>query len=310
MSGGPALAAASRRDTEAERVLAGIGLAVLAVGCFTVLDTTTKLVVASVPVVMALWFRYAFQAIATTLWVLPRHGLSVLRTRQPGFHLLRGMLLMVTSALAFFSLQFIPIAEFTSIVLLSPLMITLLAGTLLGESVSRLRWALVMGAFAGTLVILRPGGDAFGWTMLLPLALAVTNALFQLLTSKLSQTENPLALQFYTGWTGTLIISCALPFFWQALPSAMLWGQLAFMGLMGTVGHLFLILASQRAPASTLTPYFYVQIGFAMVAGWLVFERVPDAVSLAGIAMIAVCGAAGAWLTVRERRVPVEPAES
>ena len=38
--------------------------------------------------------------------------------------------------------------------------------------------------------------------------------------------------------------------------------------------------------------------------------RVPDRVSLIGISMIAVCGAAGAWLTVRERRVPIEPAES
>ncbi|MEO6895052.1 MAG: EamA/RhaT family transporter, partial [Caldimonas sp.] len=65
-----------------------------------------------------------------------------------------------------------------------------------------------------------------------------------------------------------------------------------------------------RAPASTLTPYLYAQIGFAMLAGWLVYSRLPDAVSLAGMALIAVCGAAGAWLTVRERHQPIEPAES
>jgi hypothetical protein len=33
-----------------------------------------------------------------------------------------------------------------------------------------------------------------------------------------------------------------------------------------------------------------------------VFRHVPDHLSLAGIVMIAGCGAAGAWLTVRERR--------
>ncbi len=82
------------------------------------------------------------------------------------------------------------------------------------------------------------------------------------------------------------------------------------MGLMGTVGHFFLILAYQRAPASTLTPYLYAQIAFAMLGGWLVFSHVPDAVSLFGMALIAVCGAAGAWLTVRERHEPIEPAES
>ena len=49
------------------------------------------------------------------------------------------------------------------------------------------------------------------------------------------------------------------------------------MGFMGTVGHFFLILAYQRAPASTLTPYLYAQIAFAMLGGWLMFSHVPDA---------------------------------
>ena len=97
---------------------------------------------------------------------------------------------------------------------------------------------------------------------------------------------------------------------WTALPSWNWWALLCLMGLMGTVGHFFLILAYHRAPASTLTPYLYAQIAFAMVGGWLVFSHVPDAASLVGMALIAVCGAAGAWLTVRERREPIEPAES
>ncbi len=71
-----------------------------------------------------------------------------------------------------------------------------------------------------------------------------------------------------------------------------------------------MILAYQRAPASTLTPYLYAQIAFAMVGGWLVFSHMPDSWALFGMAMIAVCGAAGAWLTVRENRVVLEPAEA
>jgi len=47
-----------------------------------------------------------------------------------------------------------------------------------------------------------------------------------------------------------------------------------------------------------------------MLTGWFMFAQVPDLTSLVGMALIAVCGAAGAWLTVRERRVPIEPAES
>ncbi len=298
------------RDRTSERILAGIGLVILAVACFATLDTATKVSTATVPILMGLWFRYAFQAVATTVVLLPRYGVEVLRTAHPKFQLLRGALLLVSSTLAFLSLRSMPLAEFTSVVLIAPLVVTLLAAVSLKEEVSPLRWVLVAGGFIGTLVILRPGGTVFSWVILLPLGLVVSNAWFQVLTSRLARTEKPLTMHFYTGWVGTVIATIPLPFVWVSLPSWHSWALLCLMGFMGTVGHFFLILAYQRAPASTLTPYLYAQIGFAMLAGWLVYSRLPDAVSLAGMALIAVCGAAGAWLTVRERHQPIEPAES
>jgi drug/metabolite transporter (DMT)-like permease len=298
------------RDIESERILAGIGMLLVATACFATLDTATKVSSVAVPVMMGVWFRYAFQAVATAAVLLPRHGLSVLRTAHPKFHVLRGALLLSSSVFAFLSLRYMPMAEFTAIVLVVPLVVTLLAATTLKEHVSPLRWSLTAGGFVGTMIVLRPGGDAFSWASLLPLGLVFTNAWFQVLTSKLAQTENPLTMNFYSGWVGTLIASVALPFAWTTLPSWHWWALLCLMGFMGTVGHFILILAFQRAPASTLTPYLYAQIAFAMLGGWLVFSRVPDFISLLGIGLIAVCGAAGAWLTVKERRVPIEPAES
>ena len=289
--------------------LTGIGLAVASVACFAVLDTTTKYISSSVPLLMALWFRYAFQAVVTTAIVLPLRGPAILRTAHPRFHILRGALLLLTSLFAFFSLRYMPVGEFTAIVMITPLVVTLLAATSLAEKVSPLRWALVTGGFVGTMVIIRPGHDAFEWTTLLPVGVVTCNSWFQVLTSKLVKTENPLTMQFYTGWTGTLAASLALPFVWVSLDSWALWANLALMGLMGTLGHFLLILAYQRAPASTLTPYQFCQIGFAMLGGWLVFAHVPDQWSLAGMVMIAVCGAAGAWLAVRESRVAISPAK-
>jgi drug/metabolite transporter (DMT)-like permease len=284
-------------------------MAVAAVACFAALDTTTKYVSLSVPLLMALWFRYAFQAVATTAVVLPLRGLSALRTLHPKFQVLRGLLLLASSLFAFASLRYLPVGEFTAIVMVAPLAITVLAATVLHEQVTPLRWVLVAGGFVGTLIIIRPGGEAFTWASLLPLALVGTNAWFQVLTSKLARTEDPLTMHFYTGWVGALIASLALPFVWTWLANPWLWAGLCFMGFMATVGHFLLILAYQRAPASTLTPYLYAQIAFAMLGGWLVFAHVPDGVSVTGIAMIAFCGAGGAWLTVRESRVMPEPIE-
>ena len=270
--------------------------------CFATLDTTAKLVSASVPLLMGIWFRYCFQALMTTLVVVPRFGVAVLKTQHPRFQILRGLLLLISSFFAFSSLLYLPVADFTAIGSLVPLIITLLAARMLGEQVSKRRWVLVLGGFAGAMLIIRPGGANFIWPMLLPLGAVVTYSWFQLLTSHMVKTENPLTMHLYTGWVGTLVPSLMLPFVWVN-PTQKELGMLLLVGALGTVGHYLLILAYKRSPASNLTPYLYAQIVFAMLGGWLVFNQVPDSWALAGIALIAACGVAGALLTSYESRV-------
>lgn len=296
--------------------LAGIGFTVAAVACFAVSDTTAKFVTYSVSVFMALWFRYVVQAVVMTLVALPVRGKEVFKTAHPKFQILRGMLLVITSLLAFLSLRFMPVGEFTAIVLVTPLVITLLASRVLGESVSPLRWVLVIGGFVGAMIIIRPGHEAFHWTALLPLALVATNSWFQVLTSQLAKTEDPMTMQIYTGWTGAVVATLTLPFVWSGLPSAFLMGLMVMMACMVTAGHFMLTLSYQRAPAVTLTPYFYLQICFAMLCGWIVFSHVPDAWVVAGMVLIGICGVAGGWLTIQESRkkraadqLPIEPIE-
>ena len=291
--------------------LSGIGFAVLASACFATLDTTTKHVSASVPLLVALWFRYTFQAVVTTAMVWKGRGRQLFFTQHPHFQLARGLLLFVSSLLAFFSLKYMPVGEFTAIVLMAPLVITLLAAWTLKEKVSRMRWALVIGGFVGTLVIIRPDSQHFDWAVVLPLILVVTNSGFQVLTGRLAkEQEDPITTHVLTGWTGTLLASVMLPFVWQTPPDAISWLQLGLMGLMATVGHFLLILAYGRTPAATLTPYMYAQIGFAMLGGWIVFSHIPDQWTLIGMGLVALCGALGAWLTLRESRLKVELPES
>jgi drug/metabolite transporter (DMT)-like permease len=263
-------------------------------------------------VLVALWFRYAIQTCVMSALMLPVRGRRAFQTAHPKFQILRGLLLVATTLLAFLSLQFMPVGEFTAIVLITPLVITLLAGRLLGEAVSPLRWVLVAGGFVGAMVIIRPGHEAFHWASLLPLALVGTNSWFQVLTSRLAKTEDPMTMQLYTGWTGAVVASLALPFVWTSLPSWSLIALMVVMACLVTAGHFMLTLAYQRAPAVTLTPYFYLQICFAMLGGWLVFAHVPDAWVIAGMALIGVCGVAGGCLTVYEGRkiqVDIEPIE-
>ena len=290
-----------------DRALHGVLFVAAAVACFAALDTTTKLVSNVAPLVMAVWFRYAFQATATAAVMLPRRGRALLRTRHPWLQGLRGVLLFVSSMLSYLALGFTPVGEFTAIIMLTPLVVTVLAATSLGERVSLLRWLMVVGGFCGALVVIRPGREVFHWSGLLPLLLVAVLAAFQALTGRLARTENPATTHFYTGLVGAALGTVALPFVWASLGPGT-WALLLLMGVFGSVGHLLLIFGYMRAPVATLTPYLYLQVVFATLGGWLVFAHVPDAWALGGIAMICLCGAAGTWLATREARRPVPPA--
>ena len=290
--------------------LAGIAYVVLSVACFAVLDTVTKNVSASMSLMLALWFRYLIQALFSTVFFLPKRGMALFKTDHPRFQLARGVLLFVSSMCAFYGLKYLPVGEFTAIASVTPLVVTLMAAMSLGEKVRKLRWALVLGAFAGTMVIVRPGSQHFDWVLIFPLLLILTNSSFQLLTRKMTSTEDPVTMNVLTGWVGTLLGALILPFVWELPTDWHLWLQLLIMGIFATVGHYLLIMAFSKAPATVLTPYFYTQIGCAMLGGWLMFDHVPDHWTLVGIGIVAMCGALGALLTVRESRIAVMPAES
>lgn len=305
-----------------QRPLLGIGLIVVMGVWFATLDTTAKYLGTVLPVIVGLFARYAVQAVLMGGWLAARRlrgGSNLFRTEHPRFQLLRGTLLLTTSALLFLGIRHMPVAEFTAVGMLSPVLLVVLAAVFLHEKVSPLRMGLVAGGFAGALIVVRPGSDIFGWVALVPLLMALVYAGFQLLTRRLSNLEHPLTTHFYTGLVGTAIVGLALLVLdplasWTALQAApsKVWALLFLAGLAGTVGHLCLILAMGMAPVATLMPFTYLQLGFASVTGWIAFRHVPDSWAFTGMAVVAACGAASVWLNFRDSAAAqrIAPADS
>lgn len=298
-----------------QRPLLGVGLMLLMVAGFAGMDTGVRALAGVFPVLLMLWLRYAFQAAVMALWLALMPGAGF-RVAHPRFQVLRGTLLLVTSAMIFFGLQYMPVPELTSINMLAPLLVTLLAAWLLRERVSRLRWLLVCGGLMGALIVIRPGSGVFGLAVLFPLAGAVSYAAFQVLTSRMSALDNPYRTHFWTGLVGMLIVTPLL--LWNA--PAMLdaaraatgaqWLILAAVATLGTGGHLLLILALGMAPTATLMPFIYTQIPIATAISWLVFGQWPDAIAWLGMAVIMACGASAAWLNLRARPLAAAPREA
>lgn len=293
----------------APRTQQGVLFVIAAVALFACFDAGVKVASAFASVGLVVWARYCFQVGFTALTVLPRRGTALLRTGRPWLQLLRGLSLLSLSVLAFFSLKVMPVGEFTAIVMLTPLLITLLATLMLGERVPVLRWLLLAGGMAGALIVIRPkGGHDFSLASLMPFGLVITNAAFQIITSRLARTEDPATTHFYTGLVGAVLTSALLPWSWQELSPAG-WALMLLLGVLSSSGHFLLILGYMRAKAATLTPFLYFQIVFATLVGWIWFGHAPDGMTLLGIAVITACGAVGTWLSSRELpQTPAEPA--
>lgn len=268
--------------------------------CFTVLDTTNKFLFASVPLLMVLWFRYVFQAVVTTALMWPKHGMRLFRAHNYKLQIARGMLLLLCSALAFFSLLRMPVAEFTAIYCLVPLAVTFVARFVMKEHVSTVGWLCVAGGLCGALLVVRPGGHVDPTGAALALMGVVCYTGFQTLTGYLARQDSPLTIQLCTSAFGFLCLSMVLPFFW---PNELPWPDLAlllFVALAGSYGQYFTVLAFSKAPASALSPYLYTAIGFSALGGWLMFDHLPDAFAVGGMAMIAGFGLLAGYLGQRK----------
>ena len=274
----------------------GIGLIVLSCLSFSILDTSVKHAMTLAPAAMLLWFRYGFQAVITLVLRLPVQGRGLLATEHPRFQVARGLLLLVSTVCAFFSLKYLPVGEFTALVMLSPLVATGMSAWFLKVKVQRLSWVLLSAGLLGVLLVVHPGGSMFTWALVFPAVLVCANGGFQVLTSRLSGADNPYTTQFYTGLVGAVAFAPLLWYFWDGAALWVHWPWFLLVGICGAFGHLMLIRAFMHAPAPVLMPYIYTQIGFSMLLGWLVFAHVPDTLAWVGIGVIALSGVANALL--------------
>ncbi len=268
--------------------------------CFAVLDTTGKYLSQRYPVGVLVWARYLVPALVLAAALYPRMGRDLVVTGRWRLQIVRAALLAGVSFLIMGGLRTIPMAEGTSLFFITPLIVTLLAGPLLGERVTVAHWLLALFGFSGVLLIARPDGDLPLVPVLMLLAGSLLYALYQLATRKLAPTERPLTTLFYTALIGAAISSVALPASAHSdIPGWQDTLLVLSLGVSGMAGHFLLIRAMAFAPASTLSPLIYVQLVWATLMGWAVFGQLPGASAIGGAAIIVVSGLLSAWLAHR-----------
>jgi drug/metabolite transporter (DMT)-like permease len=281
--------------------------------CFSLLDSIVKHLAPEYPVPLLVWARWTFQAAATALWLGPRMKLALIRTPRPALQIARGGIIVLSALLFMTALKSMPLADATALNYSSPVIVIVLAVLFLGEKMTPARISFVIAGIAGMLMIVRPGTEIFRGASLLALCAACVYATYQILT-RIVSAEDPRVTLFYPSLVCTVAITPLLPAL--EIRTQAPWIDIALIcaaGLLGTMGHFLFILALQRAPASALTPFTYMQLVWAMLIGLVAFGEFPDGLALAGMVVIAGSGFLMAWYErmrgpPRPHMSPVEPA--
>ena len=278
--------------------LRGILLMVAAVGTFVLMDTTAKYLSRWYPMPLIVWARYVSNLAILLAFLAARGELRLLRTARPGLQFARGLLLALSTLLFFTSLSVLPLADANAIGFVMPLFVAALAVPMLGERLEMARILAILAGLVGALIIVRPGSDLFTPYALLPLGMAMCNALYQILTRKVAGLEPPLTSLVWGAIVGSVLLSASAPFVW-ANPQAVSHGALILViGVLASVGHFLLIKAYDHANATLLAPFTYSALIWAILLGWLVFDDFPDGGSLVGMGIIVL---AGLYLVNRQR---------
>lgn len=266
-----------------------------AIFCFSVMDATAKALAPRIGTIPAVWARYAGQALVVLILVAPRLR-SVARTNYPGLQLARSVFLMFGTVFFFFSVANIGLTEATAIMNINPVIITLGAALFLGEKIGLRRALGIVAAMIGALIVIRPGSEVFSPYAVLPLVAAFAYSAYNITTRFVGRNEDPWTSLLYTALFGAVVMTVAVPFYWQPLDLTSAFLMLVIAAF-GTLSQLLLIRALAIGEAGMLAPFAYTGLVFATVWGIVFFGEYPDLWTIVG-AMIIV--AAGVYVWYRE----------
>ena len=279
----------------------GIGLVTATTLLFATLDTTAKWLVQELPVFQVVWMRFVTHVLITSALLWPVHGRELVRVRDWRLQALRAAMLGTMTALNFWALQYLQLAETGAIQFSVPLLIAVLSAWWLGERLGAARWLAIAAGLVGVLLVVRPGTAGFHPAILLSVGNAFLYATFNMLTRKLAATESAASMQLMSAIGAALLIAPFGLMHWQWPASPGTWALIVLCGACGGFGHYFVAQAHRYASAATLGPFLYQQIVYMTLGGWLVFSQVPDALVLVGAGVVVASGLFLLWVEVRGR---------
>ena len=262
----------------------------VAVAAFSLMDVCLKLLSPHYPAMQVAALRGLCSLPLVIAWILFSGGLRQVRTRRWPLHLLRGLLSVLMLFLFAFALRELPLAEVYSLFFVAPLLVTILAGPLLGERADWRRWTAIMVGLLGVFIVLRPDASRmFTSGSLAVLGAAAAYALSAITVRSLGQTDTTQSMVFWVILILSLFASAAAWHDWVGI-QRLHWSILIGLAASGAIGQYALTEAFRCAEASLVAPLDYTALLWGVFFDWMIWHLVPDWIVLVGGAVIIASG--------------------
>jgi len=271
-----------------KQLLTGLSLSLITVFLSSTVAAVGKHVSQEVHVSAIVMVQYGL----SFLFALPailRSGRAGLVTTRPGLHLIRGISGCACFYLFYLALTHIALVEATLLRASAPLMVPLVLLLWFKQRVSRHAWPPLVVGFVGVILVLKPGFAGFSLWHVLALLSALGLAVSMVSTRELMQGEPQNRILFYYFLISVIV---SLPFFlfnYQPIPRTA-WLGLLYMGVVIYLGFVLYTLAYRYISASVSAPISYFAVVFSGLLDWLIWDHIPDQLTLVGILCVVIGG--------------------
>jgi drug/metabolite transporter (DMT)-like permease len=281
-----------------ERVPLGILYMVGATATFSASSAISKWQVALYPIGEVLFIRSAVSLLCCALIILPSAGFSVFRTRRLHHHVMRSASQATSQSFLLIAFSMMPLAGAIAINFSAPLFATLVSAFVLKEAVGPARWTALVVGFMGVLIVTSPGADTVQIGALFALANAVMYGSVTAGVRGMTATESTETLTMYQMVLLTSFFALLLPLGFS-MPTWFDASLLALNGVTNAFGQYWWTRALHLAPASAVTPFYYLSLVWAMFFGFVIWGDIPTPGLLLGSTIVV---GSGLFLLWRETR--------
>ena len=253
----------------------GVLFMLLSVFFFSTQDVQVKYLSSYYNIFFIIWIKSITQLLVVFAFLHIKSKKNYFKSDNYPVQIFRGCCYSTATILYFFGLKNLEMSVAASLSFVSPFIVAIFGFLLLKEKVSIKRWLVIVLGFSGVLVITRPGIIEFNFAFLFVLFAAIFWSLFQIL-SRFLRNDGAFNMLMISSLVCFIFSSCFIPFYFDSIININLFIMLSLLGIFAALAEYFMIKAFSATKASVIAPFFYLQMIWYTLYGYIFFSEIPD----------------------------------